>query len=144
MTYTIDVFTVLDSWWWTEKLFETCRVLFQNKFDNLVHLVGFIIRNLSRCTVTWTSNPCSSVLVCPLYLSSERHHEHEGSGNKYIIRNVILCIHHRHHQRTALRYVIRVCSICMAVCRSECIVALTWGYVCRPFYINVVYTYIYN
>jgi len=21
-----------------------------------VHLVGFIIRNLSRCTVTWTSN----------------------------------------------------------------------------------------
>ena len=28
---------------------------FQNKFEKLVHLVGFIIRNLSRCTVTWTS-----------------------------------------------------------------------------------------
>ena len=26
-----------------------------NKFEGLVHLVGFIIRNLSRCTVTWTS-----------------------------------------------------------------------------------------
>jgi hypothetical protein len=25
----IAVCTVLDSWWWTEKLFETCRVLFQ-------------------------------------------------------------------------------------------------------------------
>jgi len=25
------------------------------KFDKLVHLVGFIIRNLARCSVTWTS-----------------------------------------------------------------------------------------
>ena len=29
---------------------------FKNKFEILVHLVGFNIRNLSRCTVTWTSN----------------------------------------------------------------------------------------
>jgi len=29
MTYTIAVCTVLDSWWWTEILSETCRVLFQ-------------------------------------------------------------------------------------------------------------------
>jgi len=29
MTYTIAVCTVLDSWWWTEKLSETCRILFQ-------------------------------------------------------------------------------------------------------------------
>jgi hypothetical protein len=28
----------------------------KNKFEKLVHIVGFIIRNLSRCTVTWTSN----------------------------------------------------------------------------------------
>jgi hypothetical protein len=28
----------------------------KNKFEKLVHLVGFIIRNLSRCTVAWTSN----------------------------------------------------------------------------------------
>ena len=27
----------------------------KNKFEKSVHLVGFIIRNLSRCTVTWTS-----------------------------------------------------------------------------------------
>jgi len=25
----IAVYTVLDSWWWTENLSETCRVLFQ-------------------------------------------------------------------------------------------------------------------
>ena len=36
---------VLDSWWRTEKLSETCRVIFQkHKFEKLVHLVGFIIR----------------------------------------------------------------------------------------------------
>ena len=29
---------------------------FKNKFDKLVHLVGFIVSNLSRCTVTWKSN----------------------------------------------------------------------------------------
>jgi hypothetical protein len=26
------VCTVKNSWWWTEELFETCTVLFQNKF----------------------------------------------------------------------------------------------------------------
>ena len=56
MTYTIAACTVKNSWWWTEELSETCRVSFQNKFEKLVHLVGFIIRNLSRCTVTWMSN----------------------------------------------------------------------------------------
>jgi len=38
MTYTIDVCTVKNSWWWTEELSETCRVLFQNKFEKLVNL----------------------------------------------------------------------------------------------------------
>ena len=28
---------------------------FKNKFEKLVHLIGFIIRNLSWCMVTWTS-----------------------------------------------------------------------------------------
>jgi hypothetical protein len=28
----------------------------KSKFEKLVHLVGLIIRNLTRCTVTWTSN----------------------------------------------------------------------------------------
>ena len=56
MTYNIAVWTVKYSWWWTEELSETCRDSFHNKIEKLVHLVGFIIRNLSRCTVTWTSN----------------------------------------------------------------------------------------
>ena len=33
----------------------------KNKFEKLVHLVGFIMRNLSRCTVTWTSNTLHSL-----------------------------------------------------------------------------------
>jgi len=40
----IAVCTVKNCWWWTEEMSETCRVLFQNKFEKLVHLVGFIIR----------------------------------------------------------------------------------------------------
>jgi len=32
-TYTIAVCTVKNSWWWTEELSETCRVLYQNKFE---------------------------------------------------------------------------------------------------------------
>jgi hypothetical protein len=45
MTYTITVCTVKTFWWWTEELSETRRVLFQNKSEKLVHIVGFIIRN---------------------------------------------------------------------------------------------------
>jgi len=52
MTYTIAVCAVTNSWWWTEKLSETCRVLFQNKFEKLVHLVGFITRIFKRNSLT--------------------------------------------------------------------------------------------
>jgi len=48
MTYTTAVCTVKNSWWWTEKLSRTCRVSFQNKFENLQHLIGFIVRNTLR------------------------------------------------------------------------------------------------
>jgi hypothetical protein len=43
----------------------------KNKFEKLVHLVGFIIRNLSRCRVTWTSKtqPClmNGTLQCYVF-----------------------------------------------------------------------------
>ena len=47
VTYTIAVCTVKNSWQWTEELSETCRVSFWNKFEKLVRLDGFIIRNMS-------------------------------------------------------------------------------------------------
>jgi hypothetical protein len=36
--------TVNNFWWWKEELSETCRISFQNKFEKLVYLVGFIIK----------------------------------------------------------------------------------------------------
>jgi len=46
--------TVGNSWWWAQKMPETCRVLWQNKCWLLMHLVGCFIQSLLRCTVTWT------------------------------------------------------------------------------------------
>jgi hypothetical protein len=34
----------INSWWWAEELSKICRFSCQNKFVNLVHLVGFIIK----------------------------------------------------------------------------------------------------
>jgi len=34
----------------------------KNKSEKLVHLVGFILRNLSRCTITWTSNVGGAII----------------------------------------------------------------------------------
>jgi len=36
----------INSWWWAEEMPETCRVSCRSKFGKLVHLVGFIIKNL--------------------------------------------------------------------------------------------------
>jgi hypothetical protein len=65
MTYTIAVCTVKNTWWWTEELSETCRVSFQNKFEKLVHLVGFVVRKIVKYVY------CSfSVLYKPWYWST--------------------------------------------------------------------------
>ena len=47
----------------------------KNKFEKLVHLVGFIIRILSRCTVTWTSNSCQ--MVTWVYLQWHKVNEYK-------------------------------------------------------------------
>ena len=36
----------INSWWWTEELSETCKVSCQNEFVKLVHIVGFIIKEI--------------------------------------------------------------------------------------------------
>ena len=77
MTYTIGVCTVKNSWWWTEELSETCRILFQkNKFEKLVRLVGFVTRNSKwnsfriyqtylspgKCKIRWqNTEPCNCI-----------------------------------------------------------------------------------
>jgi hypothetical protein len=44
------------------KDFETCRILFQNKFEELVHLVGFIIRTYHGAR----SSVCQILIRCRL------------------------------------------------------------------------------
>jgi len=56
MTYTIAVCTVQNCWWWTEELSETCRDLFQKLIWEISASGWFCYKNLSRCTLTWTSN----------------------------------------------------------------------------------------
>ena len=59
--YTIAVCTVKNSWWWTEELSETCRVLFQKWNWEISASSWFYYKNLSRCTVNW--NLMCSLLV---------------------------------------------------------------------------------
>ena len=42
------------SWWWTEKLSETCRVPCHNKFVKSVHLVGFLIQKSTGNVDGWS------------------------------------------------------------------------------------------
>ena len=65
MTYTIAVCTVKNCWWWTEELSETCRVLFQKYIWVISASIWFYYKNLSRCTVTWTSIETSISLLPP-------------------------------------------------------------------------------
>ena len=65
------VCTVLDSWWWTKRMSETCRVLFQNRIYLWYCASGwFYYRStILRCTVLQTSNSSpilsSCFWVCP-------------------------------------------------------------------------------
>ena len=47
MTYTIAVSTVKTSWWWTEELSETCRVLFRKQIWEISASSWFYYKNLS-------------------------------------------------------------------------------------------------
>jgi len=80
MTYTIAVCTVKNSWWWTEELSETCRVSFQNKIEKLVHLVGFIVRNLLR----WTSNSLTMYRIFLYDIWGKHSKPYKIKHNKYL------------------------------------------------------------
>ena len=50
------ILTVKNSWWCTEELSETCRILFQKWIWETGASSRFYFKNLSRSTVTWTLN----------------------------------------------------------------------------------------
>jgi len=49
MTYTIALCTVKNSWWWTEELSETCRVLFRKWIWEICASSWFYYKNLTQC-----------------------------------------------------------------------------------------------
>ena len=77
MTYTIAVCTVKNSWWWTEEMSKTCSFYSKNKFEKLLHLVGFILRiyhdaqspECQKCT-TRVSTKNSPFCPCSVLMSS--------------------------------------------------------------------------
>ena len=69
----------------------------KNKFEKLVHLVGFIIR-ISRCTITWASNSIWIFVLCyiffvtydiSLYLSSLSWVSRASPGRIYWQANAV-------------------------------------------------------
>jgi len=50
------VHTALGSWWWTEDLSETRRVLFQEQIWEISASRWFFYKNVSWCSVLWISN----------------------------------------------------------------------------------------
>ena len=73
------MYTVLDSWWWTENLSETCRVLFQISASRC-----FYYKNISRCTVL-----CQIPHVVPTVRSVHAFRAHEAwTSNNNTAENV--------------------------------------------------------
>jgi hypothetical protein len=69
---TSAVVRLRNSWWWAERLPETCRFIITNKNWNSVHLLVLFTRNLSRCTVIQSKNSSMAfafgvVILCALY-----------------------------------------------------------------------------
>jgi hypothetical protein len=54
----------INSWWWTDELFETCRVSWQNNFVKFLHLIGFITKKYQEYFITTIrKGTCLSVPV---------------------------------------------------------------------------------
>jgi len=98
MTYNIAVCIVKNSRWWTEKLSETCRDLFQNEFEKLMHLVGFILRTHNLLRKTCVSRLTFCLLQTSLFLGTicikighDPYNEiMHSSVNKRIVRCLIV------------------------------------------------------
>jgi len=69
------VCTVKNSWWWTEELSRTCRVLFQKYIGEISASSWFYYKNLYWCTVTWTSNAHNNIIIIILMCINNNFHE---------------------------------------------------------------------
>ena len=61
----------------------------KNKFEKLEHLVGFIIRNLTRCMVTWTSNTLLIlVFIYCVHRSLTGITTHQNHSSLYVVASI--------------------------------------------------------
>jgi hypothetical protein len=69
------------NWWWTNELSKTCRFSFQNKFEKLVHLVGFIIRKFVTMHGHINVKYCSCIYRPTLTITNEHYQTWLGMVN---------------------------------------------------------------
>jgi len=69
-----------NSSWWTEELSETCRVLFQKWIWEISASSWFYYKNLSRCTVSWTSKSGRIILRSIFWNRDTARHGLDWSG----------------------------------------------------------------
>jgi hypothetical protein len=82
----IAVYTVLDSWWWTENLSETCRDIFQKQ----VWEIWFCYKNISRCTVLWISKITTEIYT--------------NAVNMELHRKAVCCTRSKHNINSLVFY----------------------------------------
>jgi hypothetical protein len=51
-----------NSWWWAQKMPETCRVSWQTNFGYLMHLVGYFIRSFKFVILSPSLNKCRHIV----------------------------------------------------------------------------------
>jgi len=114
MTYTIAVYTVKNSWWWTEELFETYRVFFQKFIWEISASSWFYYKNCN-----WFSYKS---MCC--------------SKNSFVTHCTILYTHTQTHTHTHTH--IYIYSVCLYVCICVYIYIYIYLNICRlaGLYIN--------
>jgi hypothetical protein len=81
MTYTIAVFTVKNSWWWTDELSETCRVLLYefsprySRFDTSSYQTSLrnVVQNHGHVRIVLGINPKEITVKVPLVVTSHAY-----------------------------------------------------------------------
>ena len=72
LTYTVAVYTVLRSWWWTERPSETCRTFYKNKQFEIIRASCWLYYgNVLRCADLWILKNIKLIVKCfyfPLFL----------------------------------------------------------------------------
>jgi len=82
MTYTIAACTVKNSWWWTEELSETCRILFQKQIWEIFASSWFYYKNFLQVF-------CTEIQICTEYCSVPSRAVSLGEPTVAVVRPIL-------------------------------------------------------